>query len=127
MSQKIKRWLISPAGIGYLLILPSLVVIFSIIIWPILYSLYISFHELYLVYPGRFPFVGLENYFKILQSRVFWAAVGRTFYFTGISVGVEIILGLGIALVLNQEFKGRAFMRGLIILPWALSSVPFFR
>ena len=108
---------------GYLLILPSMVVIFSIIIWPILYSIYLSFHQLYLVRPKEFPFVGLENYLKILSNRVFWAAVGRTFYFTGISGGAEIILGLGIALVLNQDFKGRAFMRGLIILPWALSSV----
>jgi ABC-type sugar transport system permease subunit len=75
------------------------------------------------VRPGEFPFVGLENYLKISRSRVFWAAVGRTFYFTGVSVGVAIILGLGIALVLNQDFKGRAFVRGLIILPWTLSSV----
>jgi len=118
-----KRWLTSSAGIGYLLILPSLVVIFSIIIWPIFYSVYISFHKLYLVRPGEFPFVGLENYIKISRSPVFWAAAGRTFYFTGVSVGVSIILGLGIALVLNQDFKGRAFVRGLIILPWALSSV----
>ena len=122
-SQKMKKWLTSPAGTGYFLVLPSLIVIFGIIIWPIFYSIYISLHQLYLVHPGKFPFVGLENYLKILQSRVFWAAVGRTFYFTGASVGVAIIIGLGIALVLNQDFKGRAFMRGLIILPWALSSV----
>lgn len=79
--------------------------------------------KLYLVRPGEFPFVGLENYLKISRSRVFWAAIGRTFYFTGVSVGVAMILGLGMALVLNQDFKGRAFVRGLIILPWALSSV----
>ena len=118
-----RKWLTSSAEMGYLLILPSMVVIFSIIIWPIFYSIYLSFHQLYLVRPKEFPFVGLENYLKILSNRVFWAAVGRTFYFTGVSVGAEIILGLGIALVLNQDFKGRAFMRGLIILPWALSSV----
>jgi len=121
--QKRGKFLSSPTGVAYLLILPSLIVIFSIIIWPVLYSLYISFHKMYMVYPEKFPFIGVENYSKVLGNPVFWAALGRTFYFTGMSVGVAIVLGLGIALVLNQDFRGRAFMRGLIILPWALSSV----
>ena len=121
--QKTKKFLSSPTGVAYLLILPCLIVIFGVIIWPVLYSLYISFHKMYMVHPGEFPFIGLKNYSKIFHNPVFWAALGRTFYFTGASVGVSIILGLGIAMVLNQEFRGRAFMRGLIILPWALSSV----
>jgi len=120
---KIRKSLSSSAGIAYLLILPSLIVIFGVVIWPVLYSLYISFHKMYMVHPGKFPFIGLENYSKVLHNPTFWSAVGRTFYFTGVSVGVEVILGLGIALVLNQDFRGRTFMRGLIILPWALSSV----
>lgn len=121
--QKMEKFFSSSTSVAYLLILPSLIVIFGVIIWPVLYSLYISFHKMYMVYPEEFPFVGLKNYIKVFRNSVFWAALGRTFYFTGTSVGVSIILGLGIALVLNQEFRGRAFMRGLIILPWALSSV----
>ena len=121
--QKIEKFFSSSASVAYLLILPCLVVIFGIIIWPVLYSLYISFHKMYMVYPGEFPFIGLKNYSDVLHNPTFWAALRHTFYFTGMSVGVEIILGLGIALVLHQDFRGRAFMRGLIILPWALSSV----
>ena len=121
--QKIRKFLYSSTITAYLLILPCIVVIFGVVIWPVLYSLYISFHKMYMVYPGKFPFIGLENYSKVLHNPVFWSALERTFYFTGVSVGIEVILGLGIALVLNQDFRGRAFMRGLIILPWALSSV----
>jgi len=121
--RKIGKFLFSSTGVAYLLILPSLIVIFGVIMWPVLYSLYISFHKMYMVHPGKFPFIGLGNYGKALHNPVFWAAVGRTFYFTGVSVGISVIIGLGIALVLNEDFRGRAFMRGLIILPWALSSV----
>jgi len=120
--QKTKKFLSSSPGVAYLLILPSLIVIFSVIIWPVLYSLYISFHKMYMVHPEEFPFIGFQNYSKAFHNPVFWAALGHTFYFIGASVGISIILGLGIALVLNQEFRGRAFMRGLILLPWALSS-----
>ena len=68
-------------------------------------------------------FVGLANYVNILHSDFFWAATGRTLYFTVVSVALEFMLGLGIALLLNQDFPGRGLMRGLLILPWALPTV----
>ena len=104
----------------FLYVLPALVVIFSVIIFPLLYAFYISLHK---VVGQSQTFVGLANYLNILKSDFFWAATGRTLYFTVVSVGLEFLLGLGIALLLNQDFPGRGLMRGLLILPWALPTV----
>jgi ABC-type sugar transport system permease subunit len=59
----------------------------------------------------------------IFKSDYFWQSMGRTTYFTVISVGLELVLGFLVALLLNQEFKGRSFARTLLILPWALPTV----
>jgi multiple sugar transport system permease protein/N,N'-diacetylchitobiose transport system permease protein len=104
----------------FLYILPALVVVFSVIIFPLGYAFYISLHK---VTGQTQSFVGLANYVSILRSDFFWAATGRTLYFTVVSVGLEFVLGLGVALLLNQEFPGRGLMRGLLILPWALPTV----
>ena len=107
-------------GVAYLLLIPSLILIFGILIYPLLYSLYISFHDYILTKPGQFPFVGIANYIEALQSNFFLKSVMRTLYFSFVTVGVELVLGLMVALVLQQKFPGRGFVRGLIILPWAL-------
>ena len=104
----------------FLYILPALVVVFSVIIFPLGYAFYISLHK---VTGQTQSFVGLANYVSILRSDFFWAATGRTLYFTVVSVGLEFVLGLGVAMLLNQEFPGRGLMRGLLILPWALPTV----
>ena len=67
---------------------------------------------------GRF--VVLANYAAVFQSDWFWASLGRTLYFTVVSLVLETVLGLMIALLLNQNFHGAAFLRVLIILPWAI-------
>ncbi|NLJ49086.1 MAG: sugar ABC transporter permease, partial [Candidatus Atribacteria bacterium] len=107
-------------GVAYLLLVPSLVLIFGILIYPLLYSLFISFHDYLLTKPGIYNFIGLANYLEALQSSFFLKSVIRTLYFAFVTVGVELFLGLGVALVLQQKFRGRGLVRGLIILPWAL-------
>ena len=68
-------------------------------------------------------FVGLANYVQVLTSHEFWLAMGRTVYFTFISVGVETFLGLMIALLLNENLIGNWLLRSLIILPWAIPTI----
>ena len=110
-----ERWL------AWALIAPSLVVVFALILVPILRAAWMSLHVIDLKRPliGT-PFVGLGNYIEILQNKYFWASVGRTFYFMVVSILVESILGIAIAQLLNVEFKGRALVRTLILVPWAL-------
>ncbi len=68
-------------------------------------------------------FVGLENYrFLIIDPR-FWNSLGNTVYFTLVSVALEVVLGLAIALLLDRSFKGRGWVRALILIPWAIPTV----
>jgi multiple sugar transport system permease protein len=67
--------------------------------------------------------VGLENYWAAVSNPDFRDAVGRTLYFTVVSVSLELILGLLVGLMLNQKFVGRAFVRALLVLPWALPTI----
>jgi ABC-type sugar transport system permease subunit len=112
----------------YLYLLPSFAVIFSVILIPIFYALFISFIDLSknvnkLSNPDLWNFVGFQNYLQVLKSSFFWQALGRTIYFTVTSVGFELILGMAIALILNEKFAGRGFVRGIMLIPWAFPTI----
>jgi multiple sugar transport system permease protein/N,N'-diacetylchitobiose transport system permease protein len=106
-----------------MLLIPSLVVVFGIIIYPLLKTLYTSFYDVNSVFPGSYPFIGLRNYSTIFHSAEFWSALRRTAYFTIVSTFLEVILGVMLGILLNQKFKGRWFLRSIVILPWALPTV----
>jgi multiple sugar transport system permease protein len=110
-------------ALGPWLVGPSLVLIFGIVIYPLVYSLWISVHQMDLTRPGQLPFVGLANYTGWLGSDRFWRSVQVTTYFTVISVALTVVLGLLTALVLNERFAGRRAVRALLLVPWALPSV----
>lgn len=105
-----------------LLTLPSMLIIFGVLVVPILYALFLSFHDLELS-TGDYAFVGLKHYLSMFTDASFRTSIGLTLLFTVLTVSAEIVLGIALALVLNQEFKGRGLVRGLMILPWALPSV----
>jgi ABC-type sugar transport system permease subunit len=110
-------------SLGPWLIAPSLVLILGIVVYPLAYSLWISVHQMNLTNPDVTPYVGLDNYSRWLTSEPFWQSVGATTYFTVVSVVLTIVLGLLVALVLNQRFVGRRVVRALMLIPWALPSV----
>lgn len=116
------RHTLSDEGLPKLLAAPSMVIIFGVLIVPIVYSLILSVNNLDLR-THKLNFVGLTHYASMLTDSTFYQSVGLTLLFTVVTVSAEIILGIAVALVLNQEFKGRGFVRGLMILPWALPTV----
>ena len=71
----------------------------------------------------QWVFVGLQNYLEILPDPEFIAAFGRTAYFAGVTVAGGLILGMAMALVLNQDFPGRNFLRSVVLVPWAMAPV----
>jgi ABC-type sugar transport system permease subunit len=99
------------------------VVVFGIVVYPLGRTLYTSFFDVNSPFPGHFPFVGLGNYRQTFGNPAFWAAVRRTAYFTIVSTWFELLLGLLLALLLNQRFHGRAVLRAIVILPWALPTI----
>ena len=72
---------------------------------------------------GVSEFIGLANYQHLFAEPRFWNALKNTVYFTGVSVTLEMILGLSVALLLNRVFRGRGMMRAIILVPWAIPTV----
>jgi multiple sugar transport system permease protein/N,N'-diacetylchitobiose transport system permease protein len=99
------------------------VVVFGIILYPLLRTLYTSLFDVNSVFPGNYPFVGLGNYLEALERTAFWAAILRTAYFTLSTTLLEVVLGILLGLLLNVEFRGRWLLRSIVILPWALPTV----
>jgi multiple sugar transport system permease protein len=106
--------------IGLYLLLPAVVVLLLVFAYPIGRSLALGFFAQNLGTELKPVFVGLSNYGRILGDGHFWQTFGNTLRFTVISVLVELVLGMGMALVLNQSFRGRDLVRTIAILPWAL-------
>ncbi len=104
----------------YLFIAPALIALAAIVLLPLLYSFYLS---LFKTQGLNRTFVGLQNYLSILKEPYFWQSAGRTAYFTIVSVGLEFVIGMLVALLLNEKFRWRGLARAMLILPWALPTV----
>ena len=108
---------------GYALITPSLIVVFGVIIIPIIATLVYTFVNIDPLSSHTGEFVAFGFYRKALASKEFWADLGRTLYFTVTSTAIETVVGLLIALLLNEDFPGVRFLRSIIIIPWAIPTV----
>ena len=110
--------------IGILLCLPSFIIIFCVLGYPLGYSIYISFLKMNIASSFRGPeFVGLTNYVNALYDIKLWAAIGRTAYITVWDVLVGTSLGLLMALLLNTILKGRGILRAIVLFPFILPPV----
>jgi len=87
-----------------------------------LYVLFLSMRRELPIF-GVSRFTGLDNYFFLLSDDRFWNALGNTLYFTLLSVSVELVLGLAIALLLERDFRHKGMMRAVVLLPWAIPTV----
>ena len=111
------------ALIGFGLILPSLLIILGISLQPILSTLYLSIFESSRGINVERTFVGFGNYVALLSDPVFWVTIGRTLYFTLVSVGLELVLGLAIAQLIHSHPPGWQFLRTSLIIPWAVPTI----
>ncbi|WP_019172539.1 carbohydrate ABC transporter permease [Pseudaminobacter salicylatoxidans] len=107
---------------AWLLMLPLLIVMVAVIGWPLVDTVRLSFTDAKLVGTSG-NFVGIANYVKMLSNTGFQRALVTTTWFAVISVAAEMVVGVAAALLLNQQFHGRAVLRALMILPWALPTV----
>jgi multiple sugar transport system permease protein len=97
---------------------PAVIFVAALIVIPLGYTIYLSFTDAANSLRADMDFVGLDNYVAVLTDTVrFWPAVGRTVVFTVGVVAVELILGMGIALLLRRPFRGERIVRGIILLP----------
>jgi ABC-type sugar transport system permease subunit len=110
--------------LGYLLVAPVVILLLAVTAYPLVYNLWNSFHSVNLSVAGEgHPFVGVKNYTKMFGSSEWVSALGRTAAFTAVSVALETIAALGLALMLHRSFRGRGFLRAAILVPWAVPTV----
>lgn len=107
----------------YLLLAPAVIVTLVIVFMPMVQAVWTSFYDLILFKPNASRFVGFGNYVKLFNDPVFWTALWNTLLWIGLTVPLQMGLGLLTALLLNREFPWRGLARALIIIPWALPSV----
>ncbi|KAA0701106.1 sugar ABC transporter permease [Neorhizobium sp. P12A] len=107
-----------------LLLLPAFIVLAAVVIFPLLLSLYSSFTPFRLTRPNTlFVFIGLRNYTRILTDPVFLAAFVRTVILLTIALNLEMLLGLGLALLVNKATHGKRVLRTLMMFPMMFSPV----
>jgi multiple sugar transport system permease protein len=106
-----------------LLLTPALAVIALVAAYPIGYAIWLSLTEYSVRVPGKWRFVGFDNYTEAFGSSEFWESVKNTFIFTGLSVSLELAIGLGMALAMHAAFKGRGVLRTVVLVPWAVLTV----
>jgi trehalose/maltose transport system permease protein len=109
--------------LAWILLAPSLLVVAVVALIPLSQTVAQSFTNARLASARPVSFVGLQNYITLVQDVDFLHSIWVTVQFTVITVAIEFVLGLGIALVVNSNFKGRGFMRAAMLVPWAIITV----
>ena len=103
--------------------LPGLLFLLALSVYPTIYSLAVSFFRWNLTDPLGMTFGGFHNYVLLLTDESFWHSLFVTMMFVAATVGLELVFGLGIALLFFRRFPGDKFMRALILLPMVVAPV----
>jgi multiple sugar transport system permease protein len=103
---------------GYLLVLPVMVFLLGLVAYPFFYAIFISFTSRVVGDPGHW--VGLANFRYLFKWASFNAAVRNTITLVVVSDVLKLVIGLGLALMLNEQIRGRGLFRSFVLLPWAM-------
>jgi multiple sugar transport system permease protein len=113
----------SQRRLAYLLIAPAVVLMLAVTAYPIGYAIWLSMQRYNLASPADNKFVGLANYQTILTDKYWWTAFFVTLVITIISVAIEFVLGLALALVMHRTIFGRGVVRTAILIPYGIVTV----
>jgi trehalose/maltose transport system permease protein len=108
---------------AWLFMAPMLVVLALVAGWPLARTVWFALTDANLADLGAAEFVGLGNFRYLLQDPDWWRAARNTALFAGVSVALETVLGLAIALALNARFRARGVLRAAVLIPWAIPTV----
>ena len=108
---------------AWLFLVPVIVVMLVVALWPLARTFFFAFTDAYLDDPSVYSMTGLDNFIEVINDRSWWIAVKNTMIFTVISVAIETALGLAIALLVNEAIPGRGLARAAILVPWAIPVV----
>lgn len=114
----------SRVGIAYLFLLPVLVFVFGIVLFPLGRAVWMGFTQYHLLKPAARAFIGLENFRDLFfEDRIFWQTLRNSAMWTVGTVAIIIVVGLAFALLLNLPGKGIGFFRACMLIPWVLPTV----
>ncbi|TCO58617.1 multiple sugar transport system permease protein [Actinocrispum wychmicini] len=109
--------------LGLLLCAPAAIVMIAVTGWPIIYSIWLSLQRYDLRFPSQTEFVGLENYATVLGNGYWWDAFGLTALITVVSVVIELVLGMVLALIMHRTIVGRGLVRTVSLIPYGIVTV----
>ena len=104
----------------YMLLLPAIVVMLAVVLFPLSYNFWLAFRNMSLYHFRNHQFVGLENFRLILAEPVFYQMLGKSLIWTSVNIVGHVGIGVLLAVLLNGPVKGKTFFRTLLILPWAM-------
>jgi multiple sugar transport system permease protein len=107
---------------GIILISPSIILICSLLVYPVLYGVWLSLFKKHSFFPEQ-RFVGLANYFYLFKNSEFWMSVWYGTVYSVSTIVLQIVVGIIAALIVNEAFKGRNFVRGVILFPYVIPTV----
>ncbi len=120
-SRGLSLTVLKERAVGYGFILPAVVTLILLLLYPFGYGIYVSFFKTNLI--NKWDFVGLENYIEVIGEADFLASMRSTVIFTVCVIIGHFVLGFLFALMLNREMKGRTIFRAILLLPWLLPEV----
>jgi len=109
--------------LGLLLCAPAAIVMVAVTAWPIIYSVWLSLQRYDLRFPDQREFVFLDNYIAVLSDGYWWTAFGITALLTVVSVVIELVLGMLLALVMHRTIVGRGLVRTVSLIPYGIVTV----
>nr|WP_117211406.1 sugar ABC transporter permease [Allorhizocola rhizosphaerae] len=109
--------------LAWLLCAPAVIVMVAVTAWPIVYSVWLSLQRADLKFPQQQEFVGLENYATVLSNDYWWTAFGITLFITVVSVAIELVLGMALALVMHRTLVARGLVRTATLIPYGIVTV----
>lgn len=116
-------WAKSRERLAWVMVLPSILIVAVVALYPLLQSFRLSFTNARLASNRAVENIGLNNYRYLWENDTFRIAFKNTVKFTIASVTLELLLGMIVALIINSQFKGRGLMRTAILIPWAIPTV----
>jgi multiple sugar transport system permease protein len=109
--------------LGLILVAPAVIVMLAVTAYPLVYSVWLSLQRYNLRFPDDHAFVGLSNYGKILSSSIFQQDLATTLGITVVSVAIELVFGLALALVMHRAIFARRTVRTAILVPYGIITV----
>ena len=115
---RLREWLNREELLGPLFVAPALLLLLVLVAYPFCMALYFSLSDAFIGRPSQF--IGIRNFVNLWQSDAFRQTFQNAFVFTGISVAVKLVLGVTLALLLNQQLWFKRLIRGAVLLPWVI-------